>query len=74
MNPISIPAHFDGERIQLDEPVKLEPNSKLIVRVLPKQDTERDSWMPFSLQGLAGAYSDDEEEYALASVKELNPE
>jgi len=36
-----IPAHFDGERILLDEPVELEPNSKLTVTVLSKSDKER---------------------------------
>ena len=30
MNAISIPAHFDGERILLDKPVELELNTKLI--------------------------------------------
>ena len=34
MSNVSIPAHFDGERILLDEPIELEPNTKLIVTVL----------------------------------------
>ena len=74
MNSFSIPAHFDGERIQLDEPVKLEPNSRLIVTVLPKSDSEHESWAGLSAQGLGNAYGDDEEEYTLASIKEPNPE
>src|SRR5436190_1884480 len=41
-NPISIPAHFDGERILLDEPVELERNARLIVTVLPNSDAYRD--------------------------------
>lgn len=36
-----IPAHFDGERILLDEPVELEPNTKLTVTVLSKSSRER---------------------------------
>ena len=44
-NPISIPAHFDGERILLDEPVELERNARLIVTVLPYSETERDAWL-----------------------------
>ena len=34
MSNVSIPAHFDGERILLDEPIELQPNTKLIVTVL----------------------------------------
>jgi len=29
-------AHFDGQRILLDEPYKLEPYTKLIITVLPE--------------------------------------
>ena len=35
MDPISIPAHFDGRQILLDEPCELELNAKLIVTILP---------------------------------------
>ena len=35
MPMIAVPAHFDGERICLDEPFELEPNAKLIVTILP---------------------------------------
>jgi len=42
-NPISIPAHFDGERILLDEPVELARNARLMVTVLPDGDTDRDA-------------------------------
>ncbi len=31
---ISLPAHFDGKRICLDEKFKLEPNTKLLVKSL----------------------------------------
>ena len=30
---LDLPAHFDGERIHLDEPFDLEPNTKLIVTI-----------------------------------------
>jgi hypothetical protein len=65
MDTISIPAHFDGERILLDEPVELEPNTKLIVTVLPKDDAERESWLRLSRKRLEGAYHENEEEYPL---------
>ncbi len=74
MDAISIPAHFDGERILLDEPFELEPNTKLMVTILPKHDTERESWLHLSGRRLAGAYGADEEGYSLDLIKEANPE
>ncbi|MFN2455044.1 MAG: hypothetical protein ABR577_12570 [Pyrinomonadaceae bacterium] len=74
MENISIPAHFDGERILLDEPIELEPNARLIVTVLPKNDAERQSWSSLSNQTLNEAYGDTEEEYSLDSIREANPE
>ena len=74
MSAIAIPAHFDGERIVLDESVRLEVDAKLLVTVLPKDDDERNSWMRLSMQRLDAAYTDDEPEYGLDSVKETNSE
>jgi len=72
---IALPAHFDGERICLDEPFDLEPNTRLIVTVLPKQglDNEREAWLLLSGKKLEDAYDKDEPEYPLDSVKEVNP-
>jgi hypothetical protein len=69
----TIAAHFDGKQILLDEPVELEPNTQLLVTVLPK-DVEREAWLNLSAKGLQGAYSDDEEEYSVELIKEANPE
>jgi hypothetical protein len=69
----TIPAHFDGEHILLDEEVELEPNTKLLVTVLPK-DIERDEWLDLSRRGLQGAYDNGEEDYTLEQIKEPNPE
>jgi hypothetical protein len=74
MSNISIPAHFDGERILLDEPVELEPNTKLIVTVLATNDDEHESWLRLSNQGLENAYGTNEAEYSLDSIREANPE
>ena len=74
MNPVSVPAHFDGERILLDEPVELEPDARLIVTILPKDNDERNSWLHLSATRLANAYDGEGDEYALDSIKELNPE
>jgi len=41
MPVITLPAHYDGERICLDEEFEMEPNSKLIVTVLPKEEKRK---------------------------------
>ncbi|MGZ8842999.1 MAG: hypothetical protein ACXW18_05005 [Pyrinomonadaceae bacterium] len=74
MDRISIPAHFDGQQILLDEPVELEPNSRLIVTVLGNHDSERASWMRLSADALSRAYDDNEEEYPLDLIKTPNPD
>ena len=74
MNTISIPAHFDGERILLDEPYTSEPDARLLVTVLPTKDEEREAWLQLSAQRLAQAYSDEEPEYPLSAIREMNPD
>ena len=73
MKTVSVTAHFDGKTIQLDEPLDLAPNTKLMVTVLSEQDAEREEWLQFSSQGLARAYADDEESYDVSDVKVPNP-
>jgi hypothetical protein len=70
----SIRAHFDGEHILLDEPVELEPNTKLIVTVLTAEDSDRDVWLAVSRKRLEAAYENGEEEYPLDLIKEPNAE
>lgn len=74
MDTISIPAHFDGERIVLDEPVELEPHTRLMITILPKQDSERESWLRLSGKRLEDAYDEKEEAYSLEAVIEANPD
>ena len=76
MEAKTLRAHFDGRQIVLDEPSELEPDTKLLVTVLPKQqaDDERAPWLELSAGGLAGAYGADEDEYPLDLIKENNPE
>jgi hypothetical protein len=74
MNTISVPAYFDGEHIRLNQQLELEPNTKLIVIVLPKDDTEREEWMNLSSKRLEDAYDPNEIEYSLDLIKEVNPE
>ncbi len=74
MSSISIRAHFDGKRILLDEPIELEPNTRLLITVLPKHDAGWDSWVRLSSKGLEDAYGQNEDEYTLDLIKEANPE
>jgi hypothetical protein len=74
MDALSVPAHFDGEHILLDQELALEPNTKLIVTVLPKNDIEREEWINLSSKRLEDAYDPDEIEYPLDLIKEGNSE
>lgn len=76
MPMIAVPAHFDGERICLDEPFDLEPNAKLIVTILPVQesDSEHAAWSSLSGQRLKDAYGKNEPEYSSDLLKEVNPD
>ena len=69
MAAISLKAHYDGERIQLDEPFQIPADSLLIVTVIPKEDSLeqwREDWFRLAAQGLARAYGPDEPEYTEA--------
>jgi len=74
METISVSARFDGERILLDEPIDLAPDTKLIVTILPNENGERASWLSLSAKRLTDAYGKDEEGYPLDAIKEANPE
>jgi len=75
MNTINLRTHYDGKEILLDEPFNLEPNTKLIVTVLPKHtDEERKEWMLLSKKGLEKAYGTDDPEYSVDLIKEANPD
>jgi hypothetical protein len=70
MQFITLAAHFDGERIVLDEPFNLSPNVPLMVTVLPQSaESQQSPWTAISGLGLARAYGDDEPEYSLQDLK-----
>ena len=75
MPMITIPAHFDGKQIRLDEPFDLEPDTRLIVTILPSRmsDNEREEWLNLSVQGLEDGYGEDEPEYSTDLIKKANP-
>lgn len=60
---VSIPAHFDGSQVRLDEDVALPPNARLIVTVLQDSDAEREDYLRLAAAGLEAAYDEDEVEY-----------
>jgi hypothetical protein len=64
----SIPAHYDGSQVLLDEAVELRPDTRLIVTVLPDADSERDDFLRLSETTLADAYAEDEVEYTEADL------
>ncbi len=72
---IALPAHYDGERICLDENYIIKPDTKLIVTILSEMDPdiEHENWLNLAQQTLNNAYGDDEPEYSLDSIKEVNP-
>ncbi len=76
MSAITLPAHFDGERIRLDDPYELEPDNKILVTVLPKEqeDEEHEAWFRLSSEGLARAYGEEEADYPTELIREPNLE
>ena len=74
MATLTLKAHFNGTHVVLDESVKLEPNTKLLVTVIDADgESERNEWANFSADGLSDAYGDDEPEYTVANLIEENP-
>ncbi len=75
MPSVTLRAHFNGTQVVLDEPFSFEPETRLLITVLPNHDdTERDEWLNFSASSLNAAYGDDEPEYTLDDLIEINPD
>ena len=76
MPMITLSAHFDGEKICLDEPFKFAPNSKLAITVLSEFENknEHKDWLNISEQKLIDSYGENEPEYSINMVKEVNPD
>ena len=68
MKSVALSAHYDGKKIELDEPYPLPENARLVVVVLP-QDDERQGWSRLSVQQLARAYGDNEPDYTEADLR-----
>ena len=72
MNAVTLKGHYDGKQICLDEPFPLQPNTQLLVTVVPgdSAEDERQAWLAASQAWLARAYSDDEPDYSNAVLRE----
>ena len=68
MTTVALTAHFDGEKVQFDEPCQIDANARLVVVVLPP-DHERHAWSRFSAGQLAKAYGETEPEYTSADLR-----
>ena len=68
MKTVALSAHYDGKKIELDEPYPLPENAQLVVIVLPPDD-ERPDWSRLSAEHLARAYGDNEPEYTEADLR-----
>ena len=76
VNAVALKAHFDGKQICLDEAYPLQPNSRLMVFVMPEPGgkDDREELHEMGRQSLARAYGDHEPDYSEFLGKKLPPE
>lgn len=76
MNAVALKAHFDGKQICLDEAYPLQPNSRLMVFVMPEltEEEDREELHELGRQSLARAYGESEPDYSDRLGKKLPPE
>jgi hypothetical protein len=65
---LSVPAHYDGKHILLDEAVELPVGRRLVVTVLDELDDKADFYN-LAAGGLATAYGIGEPEYTLDDLR-----
>ena len=70
----ALKAHFDGEKITLDEPFDLPQGALLLVTVLSPEEQEREDWAKLARHSLARAYGPDEPEYTLDDCLSTTPQ
>ena len=67
---VTLKAHYDGERILLDESFEIPPNSPLMVTVLPATESAvGDDWILVARKALSGAYGTAEPEYGTDDLR-----
>jgi hypothetical protein len=78
LDNMTVRAHFDGHQVQLDEPVTLQPDTELLVTILPAAsktdfEAERREWNEFALASFARLYDDEPDIYTSEMIKIRNP-
>ncbi len=68
MPTVTLKAHYDGERILLDEPFEIPLNCPLMVTVLAASEGAAGDWLSAAQRALSRAYGD-EPEYTAADLK-----
>ena len=71
MPVVTLKAHYDGQRILLDEPFEIPPNTPLMVTVLAPADAgpAATDWSVIAREALARAYGDHEPDYTDADLR-----
>jgi hypothetical protein len=70
MPAVTLKAHYDGERIVLDEPFEIPPNSPLMVTVLSATETVvGEDWILAARKALSAAYGTDEPNYGTEDLR-----
>lgn len=71
MNVLTFKAHYDGERLWLDEPLDLPRHKPLLLALLEpgEAEHERADWAAFAKGALARAYGDNEPDYPAELVR-----
>ena len=71
MPAVTLKAHYDGQRILLDEPFEIPPNTPLMVTVLSPGDAgpAAADWPVIAREALARAYGDHEPDYTDADLR-----
>ena len=64
MPAVTLKAHYDGERIVLDEPFEIPPNSPLMVTMVPATEAVvGEEWILAARNALSSTYGTEEPEY-----------
>jgi hypothetical protein len=77
MPPVALRAHYDGEKVVLDEPATLPANASLLVMVLPVEgETSESAWLRAAAASDAYAFlhSPQEDIYSETDGKPLRDE
>jgi len=70
MPAVTLKAHYDGERIVLDEPFEIPRNSPLMVTVLPATEAVvGEDWLLVARKALSAAYCPNEPDYGVEDLR-----